>query len=53
MAEEGKLVKTPSRCAVCDTYDMKSLWKCDECEAMNVSKDESCWKCKVRRPRRE
>jgi len=36
--------KQPSKCAVCDTYDFKGMWKC-ECDAMNLSKNKNCWKC--------
>jgi hypothetical protein len=37
------------RCEMCNTYDLRGLWKC-ECEALNVSKNQACWKCKRPRP---
>ncbi|HTY48012.1 MAG TPA: hypothetical protein VMB46_10165 [Methanomassiliicoccales archaeon] len=49
VADEEERAKVPSKCAVCDTYDMKSMWKCSSCDAMNVSKNASCWKCKAKR----
>ena len=49
VADEEERAKVPSKCAVCDTYDMKSMWKCSACDAMNVSKNASCWKCKAKR----
>jgi len=44
-------MREPSKCAVCDTYDFKGMWKC-ECDAMNLGKNTECWKCGAeRRPR--
>jgi hypothetical protein len=44
LVSERAVVKQPSKCAVCDTYDFKGMWKCG-CDAMNVSKNDRCWKC--------
>ncbi len=46
VSEEEKGVKLPSKCAVCDTYDMKGMWKCSACDAINISKSRECWKCR-------
>jgi len=36
-------------CEMCNTYDLRGLWKC-QCGSLNVSKNETCWKCSLRRP---
>lgn len=50
--DEKTREEAPSKCAICDTYDFKGTWKC-ECDAVNVSKNELCWKCKAPRPKSE
>jgi hypothetical protein len=44
MITESEGVKKVSKCVVCDTYDMKGMWKC-ECDALNISSAKMCWKC--------
>ncbi len=48
--EKERETGAPTKCAVCDTYDFKGTWKC-ECDAVNLSRSESCWKCKTPRPK--
>jgi hypothetical protein len=36
------------RCQICDSYNLKGTWTC-ECGAVNISKNDKCWKCS--RPR--
>ncbi|MGD1060363.1 MAG: hypothetical protein ABR879_02775 [Methanomassiliicoccales archaeon] len=48
--DEKTREEAPSKCAVCDTYNFKGTWKC-ECDAVNVSKNEACWKCNAPRPK--
>jgi hypothetical protein len=38
----------PARCAICDTYNLKGMWTC-ECGALNVSRNQLCWRCSRRR----
>jgi hypothetical protein len=49
MASNWERAQVESRCEMCNTYDLRGLWKC-ECEALNISTNEACWKCSEKRP---
>jgi hypothetical protein len=49
MYEDRGWEQVEAKCEMCNTYDLRGIWKC-ECQALNVTKNEVCWKCQRQRP---